>query len=64
MLPEDVVSVPTDYNGSKLRCKGYTILEIKDNNPTLGDFTGISKLDLIPKNNVYVDATGYNKEKN
>lgn len=64
VLPEDVVSVPVDYNGSKLRCKGYTVLEIKDNKPTLGDFSGISQLDLIPKNNVYVDATGYNKEKN
>lgn len=57
VLAEDVVSVPNDYNGSKLRCKGYTILEIKEGFPLLDSFTKTTELDLHPTNNVFVKAT-------
>lgn len=57
VLAEDVISVPYDYNGSKLRCKGYTILEIKEDFPSLESFTKTTELDLHPKNNVFVQTT-------
>lgn len=57
VLPEDVVSVPVDYNGAKLRSKGYTILEILEDNPMIESFTSTTQLDLQPKNSIYVNAT-------
>lgn len=52
--PEDVISVPNDYNGMKLRTKGYTIVEILDF-PKLEDF--IDAEGFMPSNFVYVQAT-------
>lgn len=52
--PEDVVSVPNDYNGMKLRTKGYSIVEILDF-PKLEDFADAEG--FMPSNFIYVQAT-------
>lgn len=52
--PEDVVSVPNDYNGMKLRTKGYTIVEILEY-PKLEDF--VDAEGFMPENFIYVEAT-------
>ena len=58
--PLDVVSVPNDYNGSKLRCKGYYILDIMHKPRTYKAFNpvDVNKLNLTAFNNVYVESTG------
>lgn len=54
--PEDVVSVPFDYNGGKLRSKGYSIVKILSGDPKLEDFPEVS-VTFEAINNVYVGET-------
>ena len=54
--PEDVVSVPFDYNGGKLRSKGYSIVKILTGNPKLEDFPEVP-VTFEATNNVYVGET-------
>ena len=54
--PEDVVSVPFDYNGGKLRSKGYSIVRILSGNPKLEDFPEVP-VTFEATNNVYVGET-------
>lgn len=54
--PEDVVSVPFDYNGGKLRSKGYSIVRILFGNPKLEDFPEVP-VTFEATNNVYVGET-------
>lgn len=54
--PEDVVSVPFDYNGGKLRSKGYSIVKILSGDPKLEDFPEVP-VTFEATNNVYVGET-------
>ena len=54
--PEDVVSVPFDYNGGKLRSKGYSIVKILSGDPKLKDFPEVP-VTFEATNNVYVGET-------
>jgi RIIB len=54
--PEDMVSVPFDYNGGKLRSKGYSIVKILSGDPKLEDFPEVS-VTFEATNNVYVGET-------
>lgn len=58
--PLDVVSIPTDYDGEKMRSKGYYIMEILDNNPDINDFAPIdvNTINLDEFNPVFVQDTG------
>lgn len=58
--PEDVVSIPYDYDGAKMRAKGYLITDIKEDKPYLSDFSNLP-VNFNPDNYVYVDTTGYKK---
>lgn len=51
--PEDVVSVPFDYNGGKLRSKGYSIVKILSGDPKLEDFPKVP-VTFEAINHVYV----------
>ena len=61
--PLDVISIPLDYSGSKMRSKGYYIIEILDN-PSITDFKPIDvdTLNLDKFNPVFVENTGGNYE--
>lgn len=54
--PEDVVSVPFDYNGGKLRSKGYSIVKILSGDPKLEDFPEVP-VTFEATNHVYVGET-------
>lgn len=54
--PEDVVSVPFDYNGGKLRSKGYSIIKILSGDPKLEDFPEVP-VTFEATNHVYVGET-------
>lgn len=54
--PEDVVSVPFDYNGGKLRSKGYSIVRILSGDPKLDDFPEVP-VTFEATNHVYVGET-------
>lgn len=53
---EDVVSVPFDYNGGKLRFKGYSIVKILSGDPKLEDFPEVP-VTFEATSNVYVGET-------
>lgn len=55
--PEDVVSIPYDYDGAKMRSKGYLITDIKEGIPSLKDFDKLP-VNINPENYVYVNTTG------
>ena len=52
--PEDVVAIPVDYDGMKMRCKKYFIIDIQEGNSLKeSDFKGI-KAASIPKPKFHV----------
>lgn len=58
--PLDVVSIPTDYDGQKMRSKGYYIYQVLTGCPKLEDFipVDVDTLDLDNFNPVFVQETG------
>lgn len=58
--PLDVVSIPVDYNGSKMRTKGYYIIDILRNARAPDAFNKIDEktLNLSTFNKVFVASTG------
>lgn len=61
--PLDVIAIPVDYSGQKMRAKGYYILEIIDN-AEITDFkpVDVDTLNLDKFNPVFVENTGGNYE--